>query len=109
MMDRTLFLMLIASGLCFQLSTAFAPSSPSKRQIILTPHSNFIYQTYRRSSESALPKCRRQNSGWQLGAKTDEEKEEEERKKKVREDIFWAKQRALAAEMEAKSDASLKK
>ena len=45
----------------------------------------------------------------QLNAKTDEEKEEEERKRRVREEIFWAKQRALAAEMGAKSDSAAKK
>jgi hypothetical protein len=46
---------------------------------------------------------------WRLHATSDYEKEEEERKKKVREEIFWAKQRALAAEMNAKSDAAVKK
>lgn len=49
------------------------------------------------------------NRQGQLRAKTDAEREEEERKKKVREEIFWAKQRAMAAEMNAKSDATLKK
>ncbi|KAL3794523.1 hypothetical protein ACHAWO_013004 [Cyclotella atomus] len=50
----------------------------------------------------------RRSNHWQIQA-TDEEKEEQERKKKIREEIFWAKQRALAAEMSAKSDATLKK
>lgn len=42
------------------------------------------------------------------GIDTEEEESDEDRKKRVREEIFWAKQRALAAAMDAGADAEVK-
>jgi len=52
----------------------------------------------------------RTNAGLMLSSSdVEEDKSEENKKKAIREEIFWAKQRALAAEMTAKSDAALKR
>lgn len=89
------------------MAIAFTPSSLTQMRI-QAPHVSATnhYSNTLRSNKVSNPSRTNQT---QLNAKSDAEKEEEERKKKIREEIFWAKQRAMAAEMEASSDAALKK
>lgn len=106
----TMKLLFTALSLWFPMAAAFTPSSSTQMKIQAPHISTSNYNSHiRRSYKVNNHNPSRTNNQWHLNAKSDAEKEEEERKKKVREEIFWAKQRAMAAEMEASSDAALKK
>ncbi|KAL3791899.1 hypothetical protein HJC23_010759 [Cyclotella cryptica] len=109
-MQRSL---LLFAGCCLQLATPFTPS--------------FAVRTVKESPKSKLPPINAlrsvrshsnivPNHNQRIAALSstsndiDEDDDEvEKEKKRVREEIFWAKQRALAAEMTAKADAGLKR
>ncbi len=57
----------------------------------------------------SVPRERLRGRSMLSSSDVEEDENEEDRKKAIREEIFWAKQRALAAEMTAKSDAALKR
>ena len=106
----TMKLLFTALSLWFPMAAAFTPSSSTQMKtqaphISTSNYNSHIWRSYKVNNHNPS----RTNNQWHLNAKSDAEKEEEERKKKVREEIFWAKQRAMAAEMEASSDAALKK
>jgi len=105
--------LLLLAGCSVQLATAFTPSFADLTIKQSTKSQVTRINTLRsiQTLSNIAPRYNRWHTALSNTNTNEEEDDEEaeEEKKRVRDEIFWAKQRALAAEMSAKSDAGLKR